>query len=275
VAEASAKPLHGRRVVVTRAEEQSGPLVAALQAAGAIAIRMPLVAFAPAENLGELDESLRQAHECDWVLLTSQNAVRAIQDRAEALASSLSQLLSDVKVATVGPATAECAKAAGLRIDVVSAGQTGALLVQELGERLRDRTVYLPRSNRANPQLLDALREAGAQVRAVEAYRTDGPAGEEAHRQRELLRGMIDAILFFSPSAVHHLQELLGAHEFQEVSRRALFGAIGPVTAAALQQAGVERIEVAAEASVHAAVAMLDRYFSGATKNLPVGANLG
>ena len=70
------EPLAGKRVVVTRAEEQSQELVDALENLGAEVLLMPTVSFAPPEDSTELDAALRSKKDLDWILFTSQNAVR-------------------------------------------------------------------------------------------------------------------------------------------------------------------------------------------------------
>src|SRR5260370_13505845 len=59
VGEKNHKPLAGKRVVVTRALEQSQSLIEALREAEAEPVLLPLVAFAPADNFAELDACLK------------------------------------------------------------------------------------------------------------------------------------------------------------------------------------------------------------------------
>ena len=69
-------PLAGKRVVVTRAPEQASELIRALEALGAEVLLLPTVGFAPAEDPAELDAAFARLAEFDWILFTSQNAVR-------------------------------------------------------------------------------------------------------------------------------------------------------------------------------------------------------
>src|ERR1700757_4979787 len=94
VGEMHHKPLAGKRVVVTRALEQSRSLVDALRNAGADPVLLPLVAFAPADNLEELDACLRNSATFDWVFFTSQNALRAVQQRCAALELPLDKVFA-------------------------------------------------------------------------------------------------------------------------------------------------------------------------------------
>ena len=269
---AGSKPLKGKRVMVTRAAEQSQTLVDALREAGADPVVAPLVAFAPADKLEDLDRCLRAAGHYEWVFFTSQNAVRALEERCGAHGRPLGQVLGHVKVAAVGPATADAVRAAGLDVTHVSKVHNGVALAEELAEQLHGKRVFLPRSDRANPDLIDALQRHGALVLAVVAYKTVAPEAEREKIQELSARGGADAVLFFSPSAVHHLRELAGRERFQEFGRRAAFVAIGPVSERALKEEGIERVLVAADTSVAASVAKLADFFSKAGQAQPAGA---
>lgn len=265
------KPLAGKRVVVTRALEQSQALVAALRDAGAEAVLLPLVAFAPADDGGELDACLKDAARFDWVFFTSQNALRAVQQRCAALELSLSQVFQDVRIAAVGPATAEAAAAAGLTVNFISRVHTGVALAEELSGETQDKRVFLPRSDRANPDLIEALNLRGWQVTPVVAYKTVSPNADLSATLESLLHGDADAILLFSPSAVHHLRDLAGSQRFRDLSHQSVFVAIGPVSENALKGEGVSRILVAADSTVSAAIAILCDHFAKTGQQQPAG----
>jgi uroporphyrinogen-III synthase len=272
VDEERANALTGKRVLVTRAAEQSEALVQALKEKGAVAVVAPMVAFGPADEAGLVDEAIRGIGRYDWMLVTSQNTVRALQERCEALGIMLGQSARNVRIAAVGPGTAEAAEHAGLKVEYVARRHQGAALAEELGEKIKGKRVLLPRSDRANPDLVRKLEEAGVKVKEVVAYKTLRPEEGKLGRTGQLLRDGADAVLFFSPSAVHHLQEILGNGEFVELSKRAVFAAIGPVTREALRKGKVERVLMARDATVGAVVTALEEYFSGSGGKLPIGA---
>jgi len=169
---------------------------------------------------------------------------------------------------------AEAAAAAGLRVDFVSRIHNGVALAEELSAEAQKKRVFLPRSDRANPELLEVLNLHGWQVTPVVAYKTvsPNPDSPEAH---EILRAGADAILFFSPSAVHHLRDLVGAQRFRELSRQSIFVAIGPVSENALKAEGISRILPAADTTVAAAIATMTEYFAKAGQQQPAGAKQG
>jgi len=275
VGEKNDKPLAGKRVVITRALEQSQPLVDALREAGAESILFPLVAFAPTDNLAELDACLKNSARFDWVFFTSQNALRAVQQRCAAMDLPLTKVFSGVKIAAVGPATAEAVTAAGLAVNFISRIHTGVALAEELSAEEKRKRVFLPRSDRANPDLIEVLNLHGWQVTPVIAYKTISPDADSPVVEASLLRGDADAILFFSPSAVHHLRDLLGLQRFRDLSRQSIFVAIGPVSENALKAEGIDRLLQAADTSVSAAVSTLANYFAKAGQHQPAGAKQG
>jgi len=271
VAESSANALLGKRVVITRAAEQSQSLLAALRERGAHPILLPMVAFAPPDDLQSLDDSLRHLHEYHWVFFTSQNAVSALQERSEHLKLSLRDAIGAAQIAAVGPATADAARAAGLAIAYVAREHHGVALAQELQTEVCGKRVLLPRSDRANHDLVETLQRLGAHVTEIVAYKTLLPASEDAPYLETILRDVPDAVLFFSPSAVHHLRELLGPQAFQNLAEKSVFAAIGSVTERALREAGVPRLIVASATSVSAILDSLASFFVNSGHSLPAG----
>jgi len=272
VGKAGSKPLAGKRVMVTRAAEQSQSLVDALREEGAEAVVVPMVAFAPPDDTSKLDRRLKDGARFDWVFFTSQNAVRAVQERCAALGRTLKQSFPAAKFAAVAPTTAEAARSAGLHVDYVSTVHNGVALAGELSRELRGKRVFLPRSDRANPDLIEELERVGAQTTPVVAYKTLAGDGDAQKLQEVMAKHPVDAVLFFSPSAVRHLREIVGSERFQEFGRQAAFVAIGPVSERALKKEGVEQVFVAADTTVVASIAALAEFFSKTGQAQPAGA---
>jgi uroporphyrinogen-III synthase len=263
VGEGTAEWLKGKRVVVTRAAEQCGDLIAALRARGAVPVMLPMVGFAPPDDEKLLDEALRglRAGSYDWVFVTSQNAVRALRERCESLKMDLRETFGGVKIAAVGPTSAEAIANAGLQVAYVASKHTGLGLAEELDSEVRGKWVLLPRSDRANADLVRHLRQSGARVAEVCAYKTIVPEGDDLRAAEEPMKEGTDAVLFFSPSAVRHFRDFVGSEEFVELSGRAAFAAIGPVTEGALRESKVGRVLVARDTTVASIVRALEDHF--------------
>src|SRR5438445_5314874 len=185
-------------------------LVGELSERGAIPVVLPLVSFAEPEDFAPFDQAVAQIDQFDWLILTSAQTVRAVIQRTADLQLPIVGTDGRLRVACVGPVTAEAARKANLPVEYVAASHNGVALANELGSRVQGANVLLPRSDRANPDLPAALKRHGAQVTEVIAYRTLRPTGADQEKLKETADAEADAVLFFSPSAVQFFAELLG-----------------------------------------------------------------
>jgi uroporphyrinogen-III synthase len=257
VADPTPSSLKGKRVIVTRAIEQTSDLLARLTERGAIPVSLPLVSFAPPEDYTALDAALNQLQSFDWIIFTSANAVHAITARARSHPPSP---LKTLKIAAVGPTTKSEAEQSGLSVTYVAKTHLGIALAEELREHLTGKSVFLPRSDKANPDLPAALRKLGARVTEVTAYRTISPAATDKSGVNAVIKN--DAILFFSPSAVHNFADLAGRVRLASLQDKIAIAAVGPVTASALRELGVHRIAIAADTTAAAVVDALEAHFA-------------
>jgi len=249
------RPLAGKRIVVTRAPEQSGELISSLERMGAQVLLLPMVRFAAPEDWASVDAAIGHLAEFDWILFTSQNAVRFFALRQREIGAKTALLASrKPQVAVVGPATLEAATQEGFHVDHAAQNHTGEALARELVESIGNRSVLLPRSDQADDRLPNALRESGARVTEVIAYRTAASDKVDAAILGRLQSSGVDAIVFASPSAFHNLCDLMPAADLAKLSERVQFAAIGPTTARALRESGV-RVEIEANESSSAVLA--------------------
>jgi uroporphyrinogen-III synthase len=258
----SSSSLTGKRVVITRAERQSAELVENLTRLGAMPSVLPLVAFAAPEDYAPLDAALDQLEEFDWIIFTSENAVRAVVKRAGVRGNLRNVAGRRSRAAAVGPTTATAAERAGFFVDYQAKSHSGGALAEELGERLRGQTIFLPRSDRANPDLPQLLKHFGAKVTEVVAYRTVTPVNLDQEKIAAILHGHFDAILFFSPTAVEHFAETVGTAALATLQQQIAMTAVGPITAAALRHAGVETMLISSDTTANAVLVALQAHFA-------------
>ena len=257
----SARPLEGKRIVVTRSLDQSRDLLARLEAMGATVLLFPAVSFSEPADTSDLDRVIQSLSDFDWLLFTSANAARFFAGRCRKLGV---QPESDggYRCAAVGPATAGAVAMEGFSVDHVAQEFVGSALARELSACLRGQKVLLPRSDRARPDLPTTLRSLGAEVREVVAYQTGGVGAVEPAVLEAVREGHVDAISFFSPSAVENMRAELGEEVFARLGNKIALASVGPVTAAALRNAG---LPVAIEAPLATAGSMASAiavYFS-------------
>src|SRR5260370_8994597 len=103
----------GRRIVVTRAREQAGELVRALEARGARAVLAPVIRIQPLENLGALRAALTGLSAYRWVVFTSQNSVHIVFDRLVAWGLT-PRVFPTTAVAAIGTVPAEALQQRGV-----------------------------------------------------------------------------------------------------------------------------------------------------------------
>jgi uroporphyrinogen-III synthase len=250
----SAGPLAGRRIVVTRAARQSGGLRERLEQQGAEVMLLPTIEIVPPESYGPLDDALREAQRFAWLVVTSANGVRVIGERLTALGLEL-QSLGHLRCAAVGPSTAEAVRELGLTVDVIPERYVGEALADALKDQVHGQRVLLVRAAVARDVVPDALSAAGAVVTVVDAYRTVVPA--DAVEGAKAIFGtepFPNAVVFSSGSTVTHLLDVLRGACLVFPPQVACVS-IGPVTSAALRDAG---LLVAAEAETASLDGLVD-----------------
>jgi uroporphyrinogen III methyltransferase/synthase len=134
-------------------------------------------------------------------------------------------------------------------VDYVATNHTARSLANELQGSVNGRRVLLPRSDRADNQFANALRESGASVTDVIAYRTVSPEAPDQAVLDRIRAGQVDVIIFSSPSAFHNLAGFLGVSDLIKLAELVQFAAMGPTTAKAMRESGVRVHIEAAEAS--------------------------
>ena len=231
-------PLAGRRVIVTRAAHQADALVASLEAAGAEAVRLPLIELAPPPDPLPLAAAARRAADYDWLVFTSANAVRAFLPLVEPPLT--------MPAAVVGPATARALADYGVEPRVAAGRSDAAGLVESLTPRLAvNARVLVPQAADARADLVDGLRAAGADVVRVVAYDKRLPEGAEAAAEKLFAAGPVGWVTFTSPRIARHFAGLL-ADRWAQRRKEVRAASIGPVTSGELRRLGVEEIAQAA-----------------------------
>jgi uroporphyrinogen-III synthase len=236
------KPLAGKRIVITRAPEQAPTFFHALNEAGANVTILPCIDFVPPEDWSAVDSALSRLPQYDWIAFTSQNAVRFFSRHARELnLASLDLRASGPKIAALGTATAEVATGEGLPPDfIASAARSGSEFVAAFASRARGTKVLLPASDQAGDRIAEALRAVGADVTRVVAYRTCMPESLDGDAVDRIRREGADLIFFGSPSAFRNFVQMVNKDTLDWLVESSAFGAIGPTTAQAIRDAGIE-----------------------------------
>ena len=235
------RPLHGRRVVVTRARAQASGFAATLRGLGAEVVELPAIRIEPLIESEEVQKVAGALGIYELVCLTSPNGVRLLFEAMENGGAD-ARALAGVTVAAIGPGTARALAERGVLADVVPERFVAEGLIDALEDHEgAGARVLVARAAEARDVLTDALRERGAEVDAVALYETvrEQPEPDAIEAAREA-----DYVTFTSASTVRNLREALDG----ELPAGARVVSIGPITSAAAREAG---IDVAVEASRH------------------------
>ena len=257
------RPLFGKRVLVTRARSQASRLAESLEAQGAETVQAPAIRICPVVDTEALDAAIGNIGRYDWITFTSPNGVRGVRDRLAALTLD-SRALSGVRVATVGPATAEAVEEMGIRPDMSPRVYAAEGLLDEFAAQgIRNGRVLCLRSDIGRPTLPDGLRAAGLEVDEVVAYRTETAPDSSDTARRALRDGArtVDAATFTSSSTVTNLAKLLDG-DVKPINNTVI-ACIGPITARTAREQGIRVDVVAKRNTIEGLVESLVEHFEG------------
>jgi uroporphyrinogen III methyltransferase/synthase len=258
------RPLHGRRVIVTRARTQASDLTARLTELGADVIEAPAIVIAPADT-APLRTALGRLDAYQWVLFTSQNAVEiawgALRD-----AGGDARRFAGLRVGAVGQATARALLDRGIAADVMPPRATAEGLAEALRQRpdVRGTRVLFIKADGAGDALPAALHDMKASVDEVVAYRTVPDASGAKAARDALASNGVDAITFTSASTVRFFLDAVGN---PDAIGRARVITMGPMTSEAARSLGLTVHAEAATATIDALVDVVVAVLRSAEQN--------
>ncbi len=256
------KPLFGKRILVTRAVQQAGSLATLLRDEGAQPLLAPSIRIAPPLDPGPLRDAVTHLDCYDWILFTSANSVDALFSFLADADLDL-RAFAKAKVCAIGVKTKDALAARGLRADLVPEDARAEGVIAALRPQLTPRTrILLPRAEVAREILPNSLRDAGAEVDVVTAYRNLPPEPREVERIRRLVDpAECDGVLFTSSSTVQNLVDLLGEKASERLNALDLFS-IGPITTQTAERLGLRLVATSAEPTIEALVDALRAYYA-------------
>ena len=250
--------LVGRRVLITRAEDDCAEWAVELERRGAIPVLLPCIQCEPINRPTLRAAVLAALPTADWLAFTSRRGVDAFvalleaaqaEAREQAIAAGETAarpprrgtlgVPATCRIAVVGAATAAAARKTLGRADLVGSGtaaELGAALVAD-GELEARPNVLLAVAANAGDMLEGALRSAGARPTRVDVYRTV-PAPLLAQKRAWSTLGADNVVLASPSAATGFVQQI-------DLDTPAPIFTIGPSTTAAARELG---LDVTAEA---------------------------
>jgi uroporphyrinogen III methyltransferase/synthase len=253
----AARPLFGQRVLVTRPRHQAGPLLDRLAELGAQILVQPAIRISEPTDWGPVDAELARLDRYDWLVFSSVNGVRSLLDRLFERGGDLRRL-ANVRLAAIGPATAEELAKYRLRADLVPEEYRAEALAAVLAAEASGRTFVLARASRGRQVLAERLTAAGGAVRQIVVYRSTDVEEPDPEVAAAMAAGRIDWVTVTSSAIARSLVRLFG-----DDLRRGKLASISPVTSGVLRQLGYRPAVEATRYTMEGLVEVMVRFGEG------------
>jgi uroporphyrinogen III methyltransferase/synthase len=252
------RPLSGKRVVVTRTRKQAGALTSGLRALGADAYELPTIRIEPPTDLRAFAELVRDAHQYDWLIFTSPNGVNAFFELFFKMYQD-ARSIGGVRIAAIGPATAERVRAHHLAVDLQPEDYVAEGIIKSLQEQqgsVEHLRILLARAEQSRDVLPKELARLGAIVDEAIAYRTvpetDDLTGGRARFETE----GADLVTFTSSSTVENFMALK-----LPLPPELKTASIGPITSRTMRELGLKVDIEAKKYDIPGLIAAVRAYF--------------
>ncbi len=280
------KPMFGHRILITR-EHTEG--FEPLEELGAEVIEYPTIEIVPPESYDELDESIDKIGTYDWLIFTSRNGVKYFFKRFLEKDRDIRDL-KGIKICAIGTKTSEEIKKYGIKTDLIpdefraeglieafmkeaekirgleakknTQFTTSQLLNFSTSQSLRGLKILLPRAEKAREIFPEKIRELGGKIDVPVAYRTIKPESRGKRLRRFLREGKISIATFTSAATFNNFREIMGK-DADELLKGVTIAVIGPVTAKAVEKAGLKVDIMPKEATIEAMVLKIIEWISG------------
>ena len=227
------RPLFGKRILVTRPQQQAGTLAESLSELGADVVLQPAIEILPPADWEAVDSVLARLDQFDWVVFSSANGVRFFWERLWQRGGD-GRSLGALKLAAIGPGTAEELGKYRLRADCIPAEFRAEALADSLVSQAGQRFLLI-RASRGREVLAERLTASGAIVEQVVAYRSQDVSSPAAEIAAALAGGRIDWVTVTSSAIAHALARLFGAD-----LHKARLASISPITSETLVRLGFQ-----------------------------------
>ncbi len=256
-------PLRGRRILLTRTRQQAGSLAEALQALGAEIQIAPMIAIAPPDSFAPLDTALQNLSHFDWLILTSGNGVQVFSERTARLGITPQQM-PGLKIAAIGPTTAQALQKSGWPIDCIPKAYVAESLLEEMRDLVPGKHVLLVRAKTARDLIPKAFLQLGAHLTIAEAYQTILPPDADAQLQAIFSDASHwpHMVTFTSASTVQNFFSLLRLAGFPMLPTGVASASIGPITSQALREHGIKPDVEAAEHTIPGLAAAIATHYA-------------
>lgn len=258
------KPLFGQRILITREYTKD---YEPLEDLGAEIFEFPTIQIVPPESYKKLDESIDKVETYNWIIFTSANGFKYFMQRLLDKNRDIRDLRG-IKICAIGTKTAEAIRNYGIKVDLIpeeftAEGLIKAFSTQHSALSLKGLKILLPRAEVAREVFPQKVRELGGEIDTPATYRAIKPEKHGKRLKRFLKEGRISVATFTSAATFNNFMDIIGEDAI-EILKDVTICVIGPVTAKAIEKAGLKVSIMPKEATIKA---MVDEIIQWATKS--------
>ncbi len=203
-------PLINKNIVITRSQDQISNVKNLFQMKGAKIFDLPALIIEYPDNLDPLDDALKEINEFHWIIFTSSNGIKFVQNRLKDKGLSLNDCSETLKIAVVGEKTSQTLKDLGIEADYIPPDFVAESLVNNFPISGYGLKILIPRvQSGGRNYIAEQFRNSGAQVLEVAAYESKCPQSIPSETVEAFQKKSIDAIIFSSGKTVRNSAYLL------------------------------------------------------------------
>ncbi|HET7421202.1 MAG TPA: uroporphyrinogen-III synthase [Candidatus Dormibacteraeota bacterium] len=250
----SRRPLHGRRILITRARHQVDPIRRELVDLGAAVVEIPTLEIRRLPTDDRVRNAIKNLERTALVIFASANAVDIFFQMLITTGQD-ARAFHNSKLCAIGQETAEALAAHGLTPELVTSEYTAEGLAKALeGWDLERMRVLVPRAEMSRDALPSLLANRGAEVEILPVYSSVCPADSGLALMRLFEGEGVDVITFTSSSTVVNFVGAFPPDQLPAVLGDAEIACMGPVTADTARKKGLYVSIVAREYTTHGLV---------------------
>jgi uroporphyrinogen III methyltransferase/synthase len=248
------KPLFGQRILVTREHAGNFERLAEL---GAEIIEFPTIKVVPPSDWRQLDYAIEKIESYNWLIFTSVNGVKYFFRRFFDKNRDIRDM-KGLKICTVGSRTALAVRQYGIRVDMIPEAFNAEGLIEAFSSDrgtegaehgLRGLRILLPRAEVAREVFPEKVRESGGEIDVAPAYRAIKPELQGRRLKRFLKERRVTIATFTSAATFNNFIAIMD-EDAGTLLRDVAIAVIGPVTARAVEKAGLSVDIMAGEATI-------------------------
>jgi uroporphyrinogen III methyltransferase / synthase len=250
----SRRPLHGRRILITRARHQVDLIRRELVDLGAAVLEIPTLEIQRLPTDDRVRNAIRNLDRTALVIFASANAVDIFFQMLVTTGLD-ARAFHNSKLCAIGQETADALAGHGLTPELVTSEYTAEGLANALeGWDLEGKRALVPRADMSRDALPSLLANRGAEVEILPVYRSVCPAETGPALMRLFEGDGVDVITFTSSSTVVNFVRAFPEDRLPAILGDAEIACMGPVTADTARKLGLDVAIVAREYTTHGLV---------------------